>query len=114
MSNVCRWDHNVDDHARAVDTDAAQAKRDAEHGSHLIAPNVGQNTVEVWQIKSGGGWVRHNLCSLLYHLHCQENCELTRTIAFSRFCVCIVIYVQAIMVMVADMCAVIAYQESVG
>lgn len=51
------WDHNSDDQIGGDDTDAAQRERDGEFGSHLVASDVGQNTVEIWQLESGGGWV---------------------------------------------------------
>jgi hypothetical protein len=58
------WDENVDKFSVSVDLDADQKARDNKHSSHLNIPDVGQNTVEVWQIKSGGGWVRCLLLSL--------------------------------------------------
>ena len=51
------WEHNVDDHHAADDADDDQTERDGEHGTHLIASDVGQNSVEVWELRSGGGWV---------------------------------------------------------
>ena len=67
------WDHNSEGHPKAVVADAEQQLRDRKFGSHLIATDVGQNFVEVWQLKSGGGWVhpvRRSLnAAALLHIH---------------------------------------------
>ena len=66
--NNLGWGENTNKHPRAAVADAEQRVRDAEHGSHLIAPDVGQNFVEIWQLKAGGGWVhpvRSLACSVI-------------------------------------------------
>jgi FtsP/CotA-like multicopper oxidase with cupredoxin domain len=67
--NNLGWGENINKHPRAAVADAAQSARDAEFGSHLIAPNVGQNFVEIWQLKAGGGWVHP------VHVHLIQWCD---------------------------------------
>lgn len=78
MNNNVGWDHNINKQVRATVADAEQKKRDSEHGTHMVASNIGQNVIEVWELQSGGGWVhpvrRFSACmpSALLTIACSD------------------------------------------
>jgi hypothetical protein len=74
MGDNAGWDHNIKRQSRAVVADDDQEERDKEHGTHLIAENVGQNFIEIWQLKSGGGWV--------HPVRCLVGASMCRTVTF--------------------------------